>query len=627
MTLIRAHIRLARPRGAERRTTSLQLVLLLSALTVLVALLAPGSRAAAPTLFLAPSGNDADPCTSSQPCLTLQRAFSVARAGDVVELAGGTYPGSTISGDRGGTVAFQPAAGASVTLSGNVWLADAHHVTLSGFRVSASDQWPILVRGCSSDIRLENLSAVRFGIISARDVTMQGGDIGGYNSGEDGGVTGLDDGCGLSPPVQNVVIDGVHIHDIFYKVPQSQWGSAHPDCIEFNGGVDNVTVRNSTIERCGNSFVMETPDLTGPTTNLVFEGNTFRDLSDDTYFGIQFDDTGHPYKCSGVVFRNNSYYPNNPNAAEPYAPIRTTCSGSTPTQVTGNVFQKGPRPGDCATFTSPPFNSVWSGNTFELGNACGSGSSPPPPPPGAQPQCSDGKDNDGDGKVDFPADPGCANAQDNDETDPLPPPPGVKPQCSDGKDNDGDGKVDFPADPGCVSPQDHDERDPAPPPPGVKPQCSDGKDNDGDGKVDFPADPGCANAQDNDEEDPAPSGTAPPAGSSKQPATPTKRTAASPLRAVAFGVSTHVPRPAQELGVRLRFTFAKGPVARAGVHFWCKARIGTTALRPIARSFQPGNGSCRWRLPRGTTGQTVMGWLTVGYRDATISKSFGMRIR
>ena len=40
-------------------------------------------------------------------------------------------------------------------------------------------------------------------------------------------------------------------------------------------------------------------------------------------------------------------------------------------------------------------------------------------PPAAQ--CSDGIDNDGDGLTDFPADPGCINANDNDETDSLPP--------------------------------------------------------------------------------------------------------------------------------------------------------------------------------------------------------------
>ena len=50
----------------------------------------------------------------------------------------------------------------------------------------------------------------------------------------------------------------------------------------------------------------------------------------------------------------------------------------------------------------------------------GSGAPPPPPP---NPQCSDGADNDGDGLIDYPADPGCSSASDNDETNVTPPPP------------------------------------------------------------------------------------------------------------------------------------------------------------------------------------------------------------
>jgi outer membrane protein OmpA-like peptidoglycan-associated protein len=81
---------------------------------------------------------------------------------------------------------------------------------------------------------------------------------------------------------------------------------------------------------------------------------------------------------------------------------------------------------------------------------------------------------------------------------PAPPPPldVVAPVaiCSDGQDNDGDGQIDFPSDPGCAAPDDGDETDPA--------QCADGKDNDGDGLADHPADPGCSGADDNDETDP-----------------------------------------------------------------------------------------------------------------------------
>ena len=46
-------------------------------------------------------------------------------------------------------------------------------------------------------------------------------------------------------------------------------------------------------------------------------------------------------------------------------------------------------------------------------------------PEGCQPpvvtQCADGLDNDGDGEIDYPADPGCANVTDDDETDVAPP--------------------------------------------------------------------------------------------------------------------------------------------------------------------------------------------------------------
>ncbi len=88
------------------------------------------------------------------------------------------------------------------------------------------------------------------------------------------------------------------------------------------------------------------------------------------------------------------------------------------------------------------------------------GTPPPPPPPAA---CADGLDNDGDGLVDFPADPGCASSSDTDETDAPPPPPPAA--CADGLDNDGDGLTDYPADPGCADLLDTDETDPPPPPP------------------------------------------------------------------------------------------------------------------------------------------------------------------
>lgn len=83
-----------------------------------------------------------------------------------------------------------------------------------------------------------------------------------------------------------------------------------------------------------------------------------------------------------------------------------------------------------------------------------------PPPPKAAPVavvaplaiCADGRDNDGDGKIDFPSDPGCTSADDDNETDAK--------ACSNGADDDGDGYIDYPDDKGCESTSDDDETDP-----------------------------------------------------------------------------------------------------------------------------------------------------------------------
>ena len=103
-------------------------------------------------------------------------------------------------------------------------------------------------------------------------------------------------------------------------------------------------------------------------------------------------------------------------------------------------------------------------------------------------QCSDGIDNDGNALVDYPDDPNCTDANDNEEFDNNPP---AIPQCSDGLDNDSDTLIDFPDDLGCLDANDFYEVD--------IPQCLDGIDNDNDGLIDFPADPDCTGYSDNDE--------------------------------------------------------------------------------------------------------------------------------
>ncbi len=98
--------------------------------------------------------------------------------------------------------------------------------------------------------------------------------------------------------------------------------------------------------------------------------------------------------------------------------------------------------------------------------------------------CSDGKDNDLDGKIDFQEDPGCNSPVDSTETSLI--------ECSDGQDNDLDGKIDFQNDPDCYSYLDESEKF-------ISAQCNDKKDNDFDGKIDYPNDPSCSDRSDNSE--------------------------------------------------------------------------------------------------------------------------------
>ena len=106
-----------------------------------------------------------------------------------------------------------------------------------------------------------------------------------------------------------------------------------------------------------------------------------------------------------------------------------------------------------------------------------------PPDGGPQSACADGLDNDRDGQIDFPADPGCTDADDDDETDPVP-----VSQCDDRVDNDADGLIDA-ADSDCNTPLDPSESGDSP-----TRACNNGIDDDDDGLTDFPFDPGCETA-------------------------------------------------------------------------------------------------------------------------------------
>ncbi|MFA6254988.1 MAG: hypothetical protein WC675_03040 [Patescibacteria group bacterium] len=127
---------------------------------------------------------------------------------------------------------------------------------------------------------------------------------------------------------------------------------------------------------------------------------------------------------------------------------------------------------------------------------------------GAVTACNNGLDDDSDGQIDYPADPGCSNSNDNSELNSAI-------ECDDGLDNDGDGQRDL-ADSGCADSIDTDESNcgdgaceggetplSCASDCGAATACNNGLDDDSDGQTDFPADPGCSSGSDTSELNPA----------------------------------------------------------------------------------------------------------------------------
>jgi hypothetical protein len=227
-------------------------------------------------LFLAASGSDSAVCSAAAPCKTLNRAYQVAAAGDIVQLAAGSYGNQTIERDNGLTssedVVFRPASGASVTL-GSVTVYGSH-VTLQGMQATdltarVTDPYRFDV----SDITFRDMDARNFMVMSASNVNVIGGDYGpasdcgGPYGGSNNSIRRFAETGAPNP--QNVLIEGVRIHDII----SMDFGPCHIEGLAIFAG-EGVTVRNSKF--WGNSvYDIFLQSNSGPVSKVLIENNWF----------------------------------------------------------------------------------------------------------------------------------------------------------------------------------------------------------------------------------------------------------------------------------------------------------------------------------------------------------------
>jgi hypothetical protein len=241
--------------------------------TVRVPTVPPVPPEAAATRFVKVDGSDSGSCSATAPCRTFNRAYEVADPGEIVDVAGGTYPTQRVEYDSSKTssedVYFRPAAGAAVKIAGDI---DAYgsHVTFMAMQASDTDI-PYDGPATVSDVTFWGMDGRNFTIDSGTQINVIGGDYGPASS-CGGSYGGGNNGIRMNRPgvmPSDILIWGVDVHDIqSYDLVQ-----CHIECLIVGAG-ENITVRGSRFWNCSIFDIFLQP-FNGSISDVTLENNWF----------------------------------------------------------------------------------------------------------------------------------------------------------------------------------------------------------------------------------------------------------------------------------------------------------------------------------------------------------------
>jgi hypothetical protein len=279
------------------------------------------ASSSATRLYVAPTGNDSGSCSKGSPCQSFGRAYRTAKPGDTVELAAGTYPAQQLDDDSSkrnasADVLFVPAAGATVTVDGDLVVYGSHVVFKGGpkpYTLLLRTAW---ARAPASHVRFENIDGASFQIFGSSFVTIKGGDWGPAVEPDDMESRISPDGGVLNSYPHDIVLDGLLVH-----------GSSSPDLTQYHsGGMElvsgyKIAIRNSTFTN-NVIYNIEVQDFTSPACcgmkygnayDVTIENNRFEHPvlappygspdQNDGQAELQFDPQGGPWK--GWTIRRN----------------------------------------------------------------------------------------------------------------------------------------------------------------------------------------------------------------------------------------------------------------------------------------------------------------------------------
>jgi hypothetical protein len=250
-----------------------------------------GAASASEHLAVAATGTDNDSCSQSSPCLTFDRAYHVAKPGQVVDVATGSYGEQELTPDAAKTsiddVVFRAADRRNTAVAG--LSVHGSHITFQNLTVNGD--WQTFHE--TRDVVFRDL--VVHGAIftqSSTNIRVFGGSV--------GGVVDTKPQFGAWPPNttnHNIVIDGVRFHDV-----RRSGDFQHVECL-LVAGIDGLVIRNSRFSNC-DVFDVSIGEMngSGPPRNIMIENNFFGGA--EGYFSLDFNSNTTSF--TNVLIRNNS---------------------------------------------------------------------------------------------------------------------------------------------------------------------------------------------------------------------------------------------------------------------------------------------------------------------------------
>ena len=303
---------------------------------------AAGSRAPAAVpqsvLFVAPAGSDSAPCTRPRPCLTIDRAYHLARPGQIVELGAGEYGEQVVLYDpakegAATNVVVRPAKRARVrleqlTIGPDRGTRGATRLTVEGVTIVQD----IAIHGCGAIAegtqcapdsggnhllfrRVDVRGPVGFFCASCDHVTIRDSRIGppAYGSPCNGSThpevaSEYDSVIGAKAKRPHHLTFERVLFENFSRCTTSD----HTECLQLEPA-DDVIIRSSTFRRCDTIAVNIANDLAGSPSsagyrapnNVLIENNVFAAATDltggETFYALNIRE------CTNCVVRYNSW--------------------------------------------------------------------------------------------------------------------------------------------------------------------------------------------------------------------------------------------------------------------------------------------------------------------------------